>query len=102
MTKRSTITEHTEPTCEHQCRCEKTTHPAPTVLLTLSDVARELRVSLRQAWRMLSSGRLYPADLTLGGLRGRRWRRDRFEAWVAAGCPCASAWASHIGSGAQP
>ena len=75
------------------------TGPSPTMLLTLSDVAHELRVSLRQAWRLLSSGRLYPADLSLGGIRGRRWRRDRLMLWIEAGCPNAAAWDAHSPAG---
>ena len=61
-------------------------------LLTLAEVARELRVSPRQVRRLLASGRMYPADVTLGSVRGRRWRRDRLQAWVIAGCPHAAAW----------
>ena len=62
--------------------------------LTTADLARELRVSVRQVRRLLSSGRLYPADLSLGGKRGRRWRRDRFEKWIRSGAPSADAWRS--------
>ena len=65
--------------------------PLP-MLLTLADVAGHLRISIRQVWRMLSDGRLYPADLSLGGKRGRRWRRERFLSWLASGCPNARAW----------
>ena len=62
--------------------------PGPqTLLLTMAEVASHLRVSRRQAHRLLSSGRLYPADVSLGGLRGRRWRSDRLQAWIEAGCP---------------
>jgi len=65
------------------------------LLLTLSDVARLLRISRRQVHRLLSSGRLPPADVNLGyGSRGRRWRRDLLTMWVEAGCPPADAWAA--------
>ncbi len=63
-------------------------------LMRLVDVARELNVSTRQVRRLLASGRFYPADVSLGGLRGRRWRRDRFLRWIEAGAPHADAWAS--------
>ena len=54
----------------------------PPALLTIADLAFELRCSTRQVRRWLASGRLYPADFSLGGLRGRRWKRDRFLRWV--------------------
>ncbi len=56
-------------------------------LLTLKEVADALSVSTRQVHRFLSSGRLPPADVSLGGIRGRRWRSDRLKAWIEAGCP---------------
>lgn len=61
-----------------------------TLLLTLAEVAKHLRVSKRQVHRLLSSGRLPPADVSLGGIRGRRWRSDRLQAWIEAGCRHAS------------
>jgi len=64
----------------------------PPMLMTLADVAHELRCSQRQIWRLLSSGKMYRADVSFGGLRGRRWRRDPFEAWVRANCPRTEAW----------
>ncbi len=69
-----------------------TDNAQPPLFMTLTDVAIELRVSTRQVRRLLSSGRMYPADVSLGGKRGRRWRRDRFEEWVRANCPRARAW----------
>jgi len=59
----------------------------PPQLLTLTAVCEVLDISIRQGWRMLSSGRLYEADVNLGGIRGRRWRADRLTEWIAAGCP---------------
>lgn len=58
----------------------------PALLLTIGDLAYELRCSRRTCHRLLASGRLYPSDVQLGK-RGRRWRRDRFLIWVRANCP---------------
>jgi len=56
----------------------------PPAYLALDDVAHELRVSTRQARRLLSAGRLPSADLNVGsGLKGRRWRRDSLLTWLA-------------------
>jgi hypothetical protein len=68
----------------------------PTMLLDFAGICRELVISTRQGRRMLSAGRLPFADLTFGGLRGRRWRRDRLIAWVRAGCPDASTWRGFV------
>ena len=59
----------------------------PALLLTVGDLAHELRASVRTVHRLLASGRLYASDVQLGGKRGRRWRRDRLEAWIRASCP---------------
>lgn len=72
---------------ETELQAEIQTDIMPPALLTLKDVAHELRVSLRTAWTLLSSGRLYPADVQLGGRRGRRWTRQRFMAWLDTGGP---------------
>ncbi len=54
------------------------------LLMTVNDVARELRVSSRHVWALLSKGAM-PAPLRAG--RAVRWRRSDIEAWVAAGMP---------------
>jgi len=65
-------------------------------LLTLAGVARFLSISRRQIHRLLAAGRLPPSDVNLGaGPKGRRWSRERIEAWVRAGCPPADAWAAY-------
>lgn len=69
-------------------------------LLTLSDVCEVLRISLRQGWRMLSAGQLPEADVSLGGVRGRRWRSDHLGRWIDAGCPPVSAWQAMRGCNA--
>ena len=64
----------------------------PPALMKISDVAHELGVSACQVRRLLASGRFYPADVSLGGLRGRRWRRDRLMRWIQEGAPIAEAY----------
>ena len=65
-------------------------------VLTLAGVSQFLSISRRQVHRLLSAGRLPPADVNLGfGARGRRWSRERLAAWVAAGCPPADAWEAY-------
>ena len=58
--------------------------------LDLAGVAHELQVSTRHVRRMLSGGRLPRADLNIsgtGGLKGRRWRRDKLLSWLASHGP---------------
>lgn len=56
----------------------------PSLLLTVDDVARLLKVSIRSVCRMRSAGHLPKAVNVLGSVR---WRRTDIEAWVAADCP---------------
>lgn len=72
---------------ESEARKARTALLSPAALLTKHDIAHELRITYRQVDRLLSSGKLYPADANLGGKRGRRWTRERFMAWTKAGCP---------------
>lgn len=53
-------------------------------LLTVKDVAKALRVSPRQVWKLSSSGRL-PAPVRLS--RSVRWRSADIKRWVELGCP---------------
>ena len=53
-------------------------------LLTVRDVAAELKISPRQVWKLLSSGRL-PAPVRLS--RSVRWRSDQIAEWCRMGCP---------------
>lgn len=54
------------------------------LMMTVNDVARELRVSGRHVWALLAKGAL-PAPLRAG--RAVRWRRSDIESWIAAGMP---------------
>lgn len=53
-------------------------------LLTASQVASMLGFSKRQVWRLASAG-ILPGRVKIGKLV--RWRRDRIESWIIAGCP---------------
>lgn len=66
-------------------------------LLTVKDLSERLRISTRQCWKLLSSGRL-PAPVRLG--RSVRWRRDELLAWLEAGCPSRDRWEAIRGAGA--
>ena len=58
-------------------------------LLTAGDLAKRLRVSLRQV-RKLHSEALVPAPVRLG--RSVRWRGSEVGKWIAAGCPSRETW----------
>ena len=58
-------------------------------LLTAGDLARRLRVSLRQV-RKLHSEALVPAPVRLG--RSARWRGSEVGKWIEAGCPSRATW----------
>lgn len=53
-------------------------------LLDVTEVAAQLGISVRNAWRMRDAGRL-PKPVTLGRLV--RWRASDIGAWIADGCP---------------
>jgi excisionase family DNA binding protein len=57
-------------------------------LLTADQLAKLLNISIRTLWRLRAGGKL-PAPVRLGG--SVRWRPVEIEAWLAAGCPDASA-----------
>ena len=61
----------------------------PTELLTAGDLARRLRVSLRQVWKLHSEA-LLPGSIRLG--RSKRWRVSEITQWVARGCPDRATW----------
>lgn len=61
----------------------------PVELLTAGDLARRLRVSIRQI-RKLHSDALMPAPLRLG--RSVRWRAAELAAWLSAGAPSRTEW----------
>ncbi len=53
------------------------------------ELAALLGVSLRQVWRLSSSGKL-PKPVRLGG--SVRWRRNEIIAFLEAGCPDRQSW----------
>lgn len=61
----------------------------PTELLTAGDLARRLRVSIRQI-RKLHAEALLPAPIRLG--RSVRWRSGEIANWIATGCPSRATW----------
>ncbi|MCZ6651775.1 MAG: helix-turn-helix domain-containing protein [Planctomycetota bacterium] len=61
----------------------------PAELLTAGDLAKRLRVSLRQV-RKLYSEALVPAPVRLG--RSVRWRGSEVGRWIEAGCPSRETW----------
>ncbi|MCH8854296.1 MAG: hypothetical protein IID41_16835 [Planctomycetes bacterium] len=58
-------------------------------LLTQGDLARRLKVSLRQIRRLAKLG-LLPRPLMIGALK--RWDPDEITAWLKHGAPVRSAW----------
>ena len=58
-------------------------------LLTAGDLAKRLRVSLRQVYRMNKSA-VIPRPLQLGGCI--RWREDEISEWLKSGAPARDAW----------
>lgn len=67
---------------------ETVTAPSwPPEFLDLRGVAYLLSTSTKQVQRLLSAGRLPAADVNVsgtGGVKGRRWRRDRIVAHLEA------------------
>lgn len=61
----------------------------PAELMTVGDVARSLRLSVRATWRANAAGVL-PRPLKVG--RATRWRSEEMTAWVRAGMPVRAAW----------
>ena len=65
-------------------------------LLTVREVASALKVSVRQVWKLHSSGRL-PAPVRLS--RSVRWRQDELASWINAGCPARDRWQAIVEAG---
>ena len=64
------------------------TAPWPPEYLDKRGLAHLVSTSEKQVQRMLASGRLPAADLNIsgtGGVKGRRWRRDRVISWLDSG-----------------
>ena len=58
-------------------------------LLTAGDLAKRLKVSLRQV-RKLHSEALVPAPVMVG--RSVRWRLSEIGEWIQASCPDRKTW----------
>ena len=58
-------------------------------LLTAGDLAKRLRVSIRQVYRLDKSGSV-PAPLRIGGCT--RWRGDEISRWLQCGGPPRVEW----------
>ncbi len=56
----------------------------PAMLLSKSDLARELGVSAKTIDRMDQTGKL-PRSVGIGARK--RWYRPRIVEWISAGCP---------------
>jgi len=55
-----------------------------SALITATELANLLGISVRSVWRMESSQKL-PAAVRLGGLV--RWQRSVIMQWIEDGCP---------------
>ena len=53
-------------------------------LLTVRELAARMKISQRQVWKLLSSGRI-PAPVRIS--RSVRWREADIVHWVELGCP---------------
>ncbi len=53
------------------------------------ELAGMLGISLRQVWRLNSTGKL-PKPIRLGG--SVKWRRDEIVAWLGQNCPDRAEW----------
>ena len=63
--------------------------PPLTLLMSIDEVSRLLRISIRTIWRLDASGR-FPQPIRLG--RTIRWNREELVRWVDAGCPPRREW----------
>lgn len=61
----------------------------PAMLMTVDDLARDLRTSAKTIRRMDAASRL-PRAVKIS--RGKRWPRQTIVAWIAAGCPKRAEW----------
>ena len=66
----------------------------PAELLTAGDLAKRLRISIRQV-RKLHSEALVPAPVRLG--RSARWRSREIGEWIQANCPARAVWENRAG-----
>lgn len=68
---------------------QETSGTNSTELLTVTGLAKELKISARQVWKMLSRGDL-PSPIKLG--RSVRWRAAEIARWLEAGAPTRELW----------
>jgi excisionase family DNA binding protein len=61
----------------------------PAMLMTVDELARELRTSAKTIRRMDSAGRL-PRAVKIG--RAKRWPRETIIRWIASGAPPRKQW----------
>ncbi|MBI1826918.1 MAG: helix-turn-helix domain-containing protein [Planctomycetes bacterium] len=54
-------------------------------MLTVKHVAAALKISVRQAWKLLASGRL-PRAIRVGGTRSCRWRASDIARYIELDC----------------
>ncbi len=68
-------------------------------LLTVREVALRLKVSPRQVWKLLASGRM-PEPLRLS--RSVRWRKSDLNEWVRLGCVSRDEYEAARAAGVRP
>ncbi len=68
-------------------QCGNHTPNGQPALITATELAQMMRVSVRTLWRLLSAGRI-PAPIRIGG--NARWRVEEIDRWIAEGCPQSS------------
>lgn len=53
-------------------------------MISVTEVAKILKVSTRSVWRLVSSRKMIP-PLKVGG--AARWRYNELRQWIDSGCP---------------
>lgn len=67
-------------------------------LFTVKDVAKRLKVSVRQVWKLNASGQL-PESLRVA--RSVRWRAADIAEWIGMGCPVRERFEAERNAGGQ-
>ena len=57
------------------------------VLITATDLAQMMQISVRTLWRLVSAGQVVE-PIRIGG--NTRWRLKEVEQWIVDGCPSPS------------
>lgn len=60
------------------------TEQAIPVLIDAAELARQMNISERTLWRLLSAGKV-PEPVRIG--RNTRWRQAEVSRWIEQGCP---------------